>query len=131
MLWQALGNTLFGYGVWNWLLARHPAATVTPMALLVPVFGMAASALSLGEPLPAWKLGAGASPPPHPFVDHAQRASLGQMVSQALLSGAKCARGVTDANVRIQRAPWAIRLSDKLNRPGRAGIYDQFKLSLR
>jgi O-acetylserine/cysteine efflux transporter len=60
VLWQAIGNTLFGYGVWNWLLARHPAATVTPLALLVPVFGMAASALSLGEPLPAWKLTAGA-----------------------------------------------------------------------
>ncbi|MGI9215624.1 MAG: EamA family transporter [Hydrogenophaga sp.] len=60
VLWQALGNTLFGYGVWNWLLARHPAATVAPLALLVPVFGMGASALSLGEALPAWKLGAGA-----------------------------------------------------------------------
>ncbi|MEI8324761.1 MAG: EamA family transporter [Betaproteobacteria bacterium] len=60
VLWQAMGNTLFGYGVWSWLLVRHPAATVTPMALLVPVFGMGASALSLGEALPAWKLGAAA-----------------------------------------------------------------------
>ncbi len=60
VLWQAIGNTLFGYGAWNWLLARHPAATVTPMALLVPVFGMGASALSLGESLPTWKLGAAA-----------------------------------------------------------------------
>ena len=60
VLWQALGNTLFAYGGWNWLLARHPAATVTPLALLVPVFGMATSALALGEPLPAWKLAAGA-----------------------------------------------------------------------
>lgn len=56
VLWQTLGNTLFGYSIWGWLLARHPAATVTPMALLVPVFGMGASALVLGEPLPAWKL---------------------------------------------------------------------------
>ena len=60
VLWQAVGNTLFGYGAWNWLLARHPAATVTPAALLVPVFGMGAAALSLGEPLPGWKLAAGA-----------------------------------------------------------------------
>ncbi|MDR7093795.1 EamA family transporter [Hydrogenophaga laconesensis] len=60
VLWQAVGNTLYGYGVWNWLLARHPAATVTPLALLIPVFGMGASALSLGEPLPGWKLGAAA-----------------------------------------------------------------------
>jgi O-acetylserine/cysteine efflux transporter len=58
VLWQAVGNTLFGYGAWNWLLARHPAATVTPMALLVPVFGMSASAISLGEAMPGWKLGA-------------------------------------------------------------------------
>lgn len=61
VLWQAVGNTLFGYGVWGWLLARHAAAQIVPMALLVPVFGMACSALWLGEPLPAWKLvGAGA-----------------------------------------------------------------------
>ena len=56
VLWQAWGNTLFGYAAWGWLLARHPAATITPMALLVPVFGMAASAWWLGEALPLWKL---------------------------------------------------------------------------
>lgn len=56
VLWQSVGNTLFGYVAWAWLLARHPAATVAPMALLVPVFGMASSALWLGEALPAWKL---------------------------------------------------------------------------
>jgi O-acetylserine/cysteine efflux transporter len=60
VLWQALGNTLFGYGTWNWLLARHPAASVAPTALLVPVFGMGASALVLSEAMPAWKLEAGA-----------------------------------------------------------------------
>jgi len=58
--WQAVGNTLFGYGAWNWLLARHAASTVTPTALLVPVFGMTASAIALHEGLPAWKLGAAA-----------------------------------------------------------------------
>lgn len=56
VFWQTLGNSLFGYAVWGWLLARYPAATVTPMALLVPVFGMAASSMLLGEPMPAWKL---------------------------------------------------------------------------
>ena len=56
VLWQSVGNTLFGFAAWAWLLARHPAATVTPMALLVPVFGMGASALLLAEPLPPWKL---------------------------------------------------------------------------
>jgi O-acetylserine/cysteine efflux transporter len=60
VLWQAAGNTLFGFAAWAWLLARHPAATVAPLALLVPVFGMAASALWLGEALPPWKLVAAA-----------------------------------------------------------------------
>lgn len=54
--WQAWGNTLFGYAAWAWLLARHPAATISPLALGVPLFGMASSAFWLGEPLPAWKL---------------------------------------------------------------------------
>ncbi|MFM8753993.1 MAG: EamA family transporter [Phenylobacterium sp.] len=60
LLYQSFGNTLFGYAVWGWLLARHPAAVVSPWALLVPVFGLTASALALGEPLPAWKLAAAA-----------------------------------------------------------------------
>jgi O-acetylserine/cysteine efflux transporter len=60
VLWQSWGNTLFGYAAWGWLLARHPAATITPMALMVPIFGMSASAFWLGESLPAWKLGAAA-----------------------------------------------------------------------
>ena len=59
-LWQALGNTLIGYVAWSALLARHPASVVTPWALLVPVFGMSSSAWLLGEPLPGWKLLAGA-----------------------------------------------------------------------
>ena len=58
VLWQSVGNTMFGYAIWGRLLARYPAAQITPMALLVPVFGMGASAVWLGEPLPAWKLGA-------------------------------------------------------------------------
>ena len=58
--WQAWGNTLFGYAAWAWLLGRHPAATITPLALLVPLFGMGSAALWLDEGLPAWKLGAAA-----------------------------------------------------------------------
>jgi O-acetylserine/cysteine efflux transporter len=60
VLWQSLGNTLFGFGAWNWLLARHSAAVFTPTALLVPVFGMAASSIVLNEPLQGWKLAAAA-----------------------------------------------------------------------
>lgn len=60
LVWQALGNTLFGYGVWGWLLSRHPTNQIVPLALLVPVFGMSTAAWWLGESLPAWKLGAAA-----------------------------------------------------------------------
>ena len=58
--WQAVGNTMFGYGAWGFLLTRYPAATVAPWSLLVPVFGMGAAAWWLAEPLPGWKLAAGA-----------------------------------------------------------------------
>jgi O-acetylserine/cysteine efflux transporter len=60
VLFQGWGNTLFGYGGWNWLLARHPVATVAPLSLLVPIVGMAGSAWLLAETLPVWKLGAAA-----------------------------------------------------------------------
>lgn len=56
VIWQAVGNTMFGYGIWGWLLTRYPAATIAPLALLVPLFGMGASALFLHEPLQSWKL---------------------------------------------------------------------------
>lgn len=54
--WQSIGNTMFGYAAWGWLLGRHPSAQVAPLALLVPVFGLGASAWWLGEPLQDWKL---------------------------------------------------------------------------
>ena len=57
--WQSFGNTLFGFGVWNWLLARYPAGSVTPFALLVPVLGMSTSAIVTGEAFPPWKVAAG------------------------------------------------------------------------
>ena len=56
VLWQSVGNTLFGYAAWGWLLARYPAATISPLAFFVPVFGMAASAALLNEPMQDWKL---------------------------------------------------------------------------
>jgi len=56
VFWQSWANTLFGYAAWAWLLSKHPAAVVAPMPLLVPIFGMGASAIYLDEGLPAWKL---------------------------------------------------------------------------
>jgi len=59
VLWQTIGNTLIGYGLWNMLLSQHKASAVTPWALMVPVFGMIASAIVLNEPMPWWKWIAG------------------------------------------------------------------------
>ena len=56
VLWQAWANTLFGYAAWGWLLSKYPAAVVAPAPLLVPIFGMGASAYFLSEPLPLWKI---------------------------------------------------------------------------
>ncbi|WP_374544820.1 EamA family transporter [Rhodoblastus sp.] len=47
----AYGATTVGFGLWSWLLSRHPAALVAPFSLLVPVFGMASTALVFGETL--------------------------------------------------------------------------------
>lgn len=45
----AYPTTIFAFAIWAWLLSRHPAATVTPFALLVPVAGILGSAFFLGE----------------------------------------------------------------------------------
>jgi O-acetylserine/cysteine efflux transporter len=52
--------TLVGYGLWAFLMSRHPAAQVAPFSLLIPVIGLAAAAALLGEvPSPAQIVGAG------------------------------------------------------------------------
>lgn len=48
-------STHVAYSLWSWLLSLHPAATIAPFTLLVPVLGMLSSALLLGEALPGWK----------------------------------------------------------------------------
>ncbi|GES28445.1 EamA family transporter [Streptomyces angustmyceticus] len=53
VLYVAWITTVFGFGAWGWLLRRHPASTVAPFSLLVPVFGMSSAALFLGEPVSA------------------------------------------------------------------------------
>lgn len=60
VIYVALASTVLGYSLWGALLARHPAATVTPFALLIPVVGLGVSGLVLGErPSPAdWAGGA-------------------------------------------------------------------------
>jgi O-acetylserine/cysteine efflux transporter len=50
LAWPA---TIFGFGVWSFLLSRYPANLVSPFALLVPVFGISSGVIFLGEPFGA------------------------------------------------------------------------------
>jgi len=49
LAYQAYPTTVFGLAIWSGLLAKYPAAMVTPFALLVPITGMAAGWVVLGE----------------------------------------------------------------------------------
>lgn len=50
VLFIAYPTTILAFTLWNGLLARYPAATVTPFALLVPVVGIVGTNRLLGEP---------------------------------------------------------------------------------
>ena len=53
-LYTAVFGSLVGYGIWNRLLGLYPSSAVVPFTLLVPVVGMTAAWLALGEvPSPA------------------------------------------------------------------------------
>lgn len=59
VLFIAYPTTILAFTLWNGLLARYPAATVTPFALLVPVVGISSTNTLLGEPFePAEAVGA-------------------------------------------------------------------------
>ncbi|TDO48956.1 O-acetylserine/cysteine efflux transporter [Kribbella sp. VKM Ac-2571] len=45
----AFGATLFGFGIWGYLLRQYDASTVAPFSLLVPVVGMSAAWVLRGE----------------------------------------------------------------------------------
>jgi len=47
----AFAATLFGYGAWSLLLARHPANRIAPLSLLVPVAGLITARIVLNEHL--------------------------------------------------------------------------------
>ena len=47
--YTAVLASLVGYGVWNWLLGQHPASSVAPFTLLVPVVGITTAWLVDGE----------------------------------------------------------------------------------
>lgn len=49
LAYTVLIATLVGSGIWTWLMGRHPAGTVAPFSMAVPVVGLSSSALVLGE----------------------------------------------------------------------------------
>jgi O-acetylserine/cysteine efflux transporter len=51
VVYLAFVATLVGYGLWSRLLSRYPAAQVAQFSLLVPIVGLASSALLLDEQL--------------------------------------------------------------------------------
>ncbi|MFC0179794.1 EamA family transporter [Thorsellia kenyensis] len=51
ILWQSIGNTLLGFSLWFWLMYKHGTTVVSPLSLLVPVFGMLSAFLILNERL--------------------------------------------------------------------------------
>ncbi|MEI2827435.1 MAG: EamA family transporter [Dermatophilaceae bacterium] len=54
--YTAVLASLFGYGVWNSLLSRHPAAQVAPFSLLVPLVGITTAFLVRGERPTIWSV---------------------------------------------------------------------------
>lgn len=49
LAYTVLIGTIAGSGVWSWLMVRHPAGVVAPFSMLVPVVGMSAAWVLLGE----------------------------------------------------------------------------------
>ena len=60
LLYTVVLATLLGSGLWTALMARHPSSTVAPFSMLVPVAGIAASWLLLGDQTSAVEIGCGA-----------------------------------------------------------------------
>lgn len=55
IVFMGLGNTVLGFGIWAALIQRHGAGRVAPLSLLVPVFGIIASAVAYHEAFPPGK----------------------------------------------------------------------------
>jgi O-acetylserine/cysteine efflux transporter len=60
LLYIVVAATLFGWGAWTWLLARHSASSVAPYALLAPVAALVSTWLVRGEQPGAAELAGGA-----------------------------------------------------------------------
>jgi O-acetylserine/cysteine efflux transporter len=59
LLYIVVVSTLFGFGAWTWLLARHAASAVAPFSLLAPVAALVSTWLVRGERPTAVELAGG------------------------------------------------------------------------
>ena len=53
---QVYPTTLFGYWVWNLLLAKYPVNLLMPLSLLIPIFALLGSYVLLGEEVGLYKV---------------------------------------------------------------------------
>jgi len=60
VLYIAWASTIIGFSLWVYLLRLYSASVVAPFSLMVPIFGIAASAIVLGEKLSLLEVLAGA-----------------------------------------------------------------------
>lgn len=56
LLYQVVAVAFVSYLAWFWLVTRYPAGRLSSFSFLTPLFGLAAGALLLGEPV-TWALG--------------------------------------------------------------------------
>lgn len=91
LLYTVVLGTIVASGIWNRLMARHPAGVVSPFSMLVPVVGMSAAWIVLGE----------------------------RVTVPELLGGVLVVGGVLLGSRRSLRPPRLPRLP-RLRRPGRA-----------
>ncbi|MGM8851566.1 DMT family transporter [Salinicola halophyticus] len=60
VVYTAVMSSIAAYGLWYWLLQKHPVSRVVPLTLLMPVFAVILGVWLLGDPLGFNKLAGGA-----------------------------------------------------------------------
>ncbi len=56
IIFQVYPTTIFGYWVWNSLLSKYPVSLVSPLSLLIPIFGLLGSFVFFNEEVGIYKI---------------------------------------------------------------------------
>ena len=56
IVFQVYPTTIFGYWVWNSLLSKYPVSLVSPLSLLIPIFGLFGSFVFFNEEVGIYKI---------------------------------------------------------------------------